>query len=262
MGNRYNMEVCIWYDSVYTPLVNEISTWAKVKNVVTTTTKLIIVLYSKDKELYETTVRSLGISTRMIPVVSSPTLNFVLAEQLYSISKRMQVQFFFLDYKPFDSHIRSLHTGKFVKHVDIKTYYSDGPPIGHETFHNMSSVLEIMGDKQFNYTDAKANLMQHRESCNLTTMRCGAATCVLYSGVSDCGNIDVIHVYGDDKKYKSYINELDMPSDCLSYYERYGACIQLFLQNVNVLDRNYHEKRVKMIMSKFKATSSINIRIR
>jgi len=252
MSIRYNMDhLCVWYDRRYTPLVKEISTWAKVDSSVTYNTEIILVLFSDERHLYDVTLKAFTRSKKSIPVVCNPTLNNDIIFRLYSTATQLSVPFFVLDYKPFDLSIRSLHTGMFVKHIDIKTYYSDGPPIQHETFHNMSSVLDIMGEKQFNYADCKANIVQSREVCNLTTMRCGAATCVLYSGISDCGNIDIIHVYGDNNQ-KNYIHELDMPQDCESYYERYGACIKMFLQNVNILDKTYHEQRIKMISSKFK----------
>lgn len=251
------MELCIWSDRVYEPLVREISTWATIKEVVTSRTKVILVLYSNDNSIYENTVRALSQKHHRVFVVANPTLNITIMNNLYDLAESLNTPFFFLDYKPFDCNIRCLHTGNFVKHIDIKTYYHDGPPIAHETFHNMSSVLDIMGERQFNYKGGRANVVQNRDMCNLTTMRCGAATCVLYSGFSNCGNIDIIHVYGDKDK-EMYIHEMSNPGDCRSYYERYGVSIQMFLQNINVLDEKYHKERIKMIMLKFKPTTNNN----
>lgn len=244
------MEICAWYDERYRSFVDELKTWATLKTVVTSKTRILLVLESDDNNLYNSTVRALSQTTYTVTVVANPTLNVSVMDEIYRAAEQFKVRFFFLDYKPFDIDIKSMYTGKFVKHIDVKTYYGDGPPISHETFHNMSTVLCVMGDKQFNYKGAKANIIQNREQCNLITMRCGAATCVLYTGYHDSGNIDVIHVYGDENN-KTFIHEMGIPQDCRSYYERYGACIQMFLQNVNLLDVTFHKQRIKRVMSKF-----------
>jgi hypothetical protein len=242
------MRICIWNDIEYQPFYNEVCSWADVTQIVDEKVDIILILQSKDIDLERFV--SIAVKTNK-SIISSPTMDFDIMNRIFTLTKHRKGKFYFLDYKSFDNSIRSFCTNGFVTHIDIKTFYPDGPPVRHEIFYNMAMARSIMGAKQFVYRDTNASITQLRDISILTTLRIGLTTVCLYTGRYMHGNIDSIFVYGHHDN-SEYIHEMGNPFDTRSYYERYGASIKNFIENVNMLDQKWHDDQTKMVMSKFK----------
>lgn len=244
------MNIAVWNDVAYGPFRDELATFSAVSSRITHHTDAVFVLQSEDRELLRMVTDAVMSSHGDFILVACPTLDMNVMRRMYEIADNWNRKFIILDYKFFDHNLRRLRTWRFVRHVDIKTFYRDGPPVAHETFMNLATVLRIMGDKQFVYGKNRCSLVQNKDTSSLLTLRSGCATAVVYSGKYAGGNVDAMCVYGDDRGVE-YLDELGNPHDTRSYFERYGACIREFVANLHLLDLVFHRGRTLMVMDKF-----------
>lgn len=243
------LKICLWNCKYYRSFYDEIRQWAEIQNKPTVDTHAFLCLNTNPKHLKEAVRKAINDDTTGTdcPIIVNPCFDEDVMRSIFSMASHTGRSLIVLDYKSFDRDIRMLNCRNRIYHVDIKSYYPDGPPLKDEMFFNAMVLQQLIGPIRF-CGPCEVNACRGPNFDMTSVYWKDHTTAVLYCGTIKHMIADIVHVVGDDK----YECELSIPQDTGSYYERYGAAIQSFITNARKLDYNFHRDKALLTFKKLK----------